>query len=41
VSKVYKLVSADDKGIHVSIKNKDVFITYDDIISAKIKVSFD
>ena len=41
VSNVYKLVSADDKGINVKIKNDEVFITYNDIISAKIKVSFD
>ena len=41
VSEVYKLVSADDKGINVKIKNDEIFITYDDIISAKIKVSFD
>ena len=41
VSKVYMLVSADDKGINVKTKTDEVFITYDDIISAKIKVSFD
>ena len=41
VSKVYKLVSADDRGININIKNNDVFINYDDIVSAKIKVSFD
>jgi ribosome maturation factor RimP len=41
ISKVYDLVSADDKGINVKIKNDEVFINYDNIISAKIKVSFD
>ena len=41
VSKVYNLVSADDKGINVKIKGKLVFINYDNIISAKVEVSFD
>ena len=41
VSKVYNLVSADDKGINVKIKDKLVFINYDNIISAKVEVSFD
>ena len=41
VSKVYGLVSADDKGINVKIKDNLVFINYDNIISAKVKVSFD
>ena len=41
ISKVYDLVSADDKGINVKIKNDEAFINYDNIISAKIKVSFD
>ena len=41
ISNIYDLVGADEKGINVKNKNSESFISYDDIISAKIKVSFD
>ena len=41
ISKVYKLTDSDEFGIKVKNKNVELFIHYEKIVSAKIKVSFD
>ena len=41
ISKVYKLTDSDEFGVKVKNKNVEIFIHYEKIISAKIKVSFD
>ena len=41
ISKIYKLTDSDESGIKVKNKNVEIFIHYEKIISAKIKVSFD
>ena len=41
VSKIYKLIDSDESGVKVENKNAELFIPYEKITSAKIKVSFD
>ena len=41
ISKVYKLIDSDESGVKVKNKNVETFISYEKIVSAKIKVSFD
>ena len=41
ISKTYKLVDSDESGVLVKNNNVEVFINYEKIVSAKIKVSFD
>ena len=41
VSKTYKLIDSDESGVIVKNKNVEIFIHYEKIVSAKIKVSFD
>ena len=41
ISKTYILVDSDESGVLVKNNNVEVFINYEKIVSAKIKVSFD
>ena len=41
ISKIYELIDSNDSGILVKNKNVEIFIHYEKIVSAKIKVSFD
>ena len=41
ISKIYKLTDSDESGVKVKNKNVEIFIHYEKIVSAKIKVSFD
>ena len=41
ISDIYKLIDSDESGIKVKNKNVEIFIHYEKIVSAKIKVSFD
>ena len=41
ISKIYKLIDSDESGVKVKNKNVEIFIDYEKIVSAKIKVSFD
>ena len=41
ISKIYKLIDSDESGVKVKNKNVEIFIHYEKIVSAKIKVSFD
>ena len=41
ISKIYKLIDSNESGIIVKNKNVEIFIHYEKIVSAKIKVSFD
>ena len=41
ISDIYKLIDSDESGVKVKNKNVEVFIHYEKIVSAKIKVSFD
>ena len=41
ISRIYKLTGSDESGVKVKNKNVEIFILYEKIVSAKIKVSFD
>ena len=41
ISDIYKLIDSDESGVKVKNENVEIFIHYEKIISAKIKVSFD
>ena len=41
ISKTYKLIDSNESGVKVKNKNVEIFIHYEKIVSAKIKVSFD
>ena len=41
IVRTYKLIDSDKSGIKVETKDAEIFIPYEKIISAKIKVSFD
>ena len=41
ISRIFKLIGSDESGVNVENKNAVLFIPYEKITSAKIKVSFD
>ena len=41
ISQIFKLIGSDESGVKVENKNAELFIPYEKITSAKIKVSFD
>ena len=41
ISKIYKLIDSNESGVKLKNKNVEIFIHYEKIVSAKIKVSFD